>query len=177
MSTARFNGLRKPASHVVWFKHYGTWPRTRELDHRNGNHSDNRIENLREATRAENCCNLICPRNTSGERGVVMNREVKRWYVKVKSGRTIVHQPASHKISAIVAARLIRRTLHGEFAIDARHPICPVPAQAAPGQFISAAGGKAGGVPSQRPNAVPQGNHESAALRPAAESISTHPVS
>jgi hypothetical protein len=42
--------------HLVWLIHRGAWP-TRFIDHINGDPSDNRIENLREVTQAENIQN------------------------------------------------------------------------------------------------------------------------
>lgn len=45
------------AHRLAWYKTYGVFP-TKEIDHINGNRSDNRIENLREASRLENMHNL-----------------------------------------------------------------------------------------------------------------------
>jgi hypothetical protein len=45
------------AHRLAWYKTYGVFP-TNEIDHINGNRSDNRIENLREVTRLENMHNL-----------------------------------------------------------------------------------------------------------------------
>ena len=44
------------AHRLAWLHTYGCWPR-KEIDHINRVRSDNRIANLREATRAENCAN------------------------------------------------------------------------------------------------------------------------
>jgi 23S rRNA G2069 N7-methylase RlmK/C1962 C5-methylase RlmI len=124
MPTVHFMGMRKPRSHVIWFKNYGVWPKG-ELDHKDGNHNNDAISNLREATRQQNNFNRIDYRNTSGERGVVIDKAGHHWQVKVYARPIKIHANASHKISAIVAARLIRRVLHGEFAYENRpttHP-------------------------------------------------------
>lgn len=103
-------------SRLAWFQHYGEWP-TLEIDHKDRNPLNNEISNLRLATRCQQLWNTSRRiDNTSGERGVSCNITNKRWEIKVNAGPVKVHFAASHKISAILAARLIRRTLHGEFA-------------------------------------------------------------
>lgn len=54
--------------HVVWVWHKGYWPA--ELDHINGDKSDNRIENLREVTRSENNLNREHPWRPNTDTGL-----------------------------------------------------------------------------------------------------------
>lgn len=62
------------ASRLAWLYTHGDWPKN-EIDHINGNPSDNRIENLREATRSENGANrAIHKNNKSGFKGVTKKR-------------------------------------------------------------------------------------------------------
>lgn len=59
------------AHHIVWLMFRGAIPVGMEIDHINGNRSDNRIENLRLVTKAENARNRRLPvNNSSGEIGV-----------------------------------------------------------------------------------------------------------
>lgn len=69
----RVIGLRLPlpsmylAHRLAWLLTYGEWP-SGELDHRDGNKLDNRISNLRLATRNQNCSN-IAAYNRNGYKG------------------------------------------------------------------------------------------------------------
>lgn len=47
------------AHRLAWFYVHGVWP-VGDVDHMNGNRQDNRIANLREATRSLNMQNLHC---------------------------------------------------------------------------------------------------------------------
>ena len=56
---------------LAWWLHYGRWP-DGDLDHINGVRDDNRIANLREATRSQNMGNTPKRRtNKAGAKGVV----------------------------------------------------------------------------------------------------------
>ena len=60
--------------HIAWAIHTGMWP-TKELDHINGERGDNRIENLREASRTQNCQNRTKRRDTvCRSKGVTFNK-------------------------------------------------------------------------------------------------------
>lgn len=79
------------AHRLVWLWHYGTWP-AHQIDHKNGNRSDNRIENLREATAGENRQNTSDRKNNTGARGVYFHSgpgRVKRYSASIRlNGRT-----------------------------------------------------------------------------------------
>lgn len=60
-------------------------PARMETDHINGNRLDNRRENLRICTRAENSRNMKkSVRNTSGFKGVSWNKDTGNWKTKIK---------------------------------------------------------------------------------------------
>jgi len=69
------NRFRYRAHRLAWFYVYGVWPQN-DIDHRNCKRNDNRIENLRDVTTAENIQNQIVAhkRNRSGFLGVTERR-------------------------------------------------------------------------------------------------------
>lgn len=68
--------------------HHGEWP-TFHIDHINGNRSDNRIENIRVATVAENAQNRVAYTNSkSGLIGATKVKGYELWGAKiVKNGK------------------------------------------------------------------------------------------
>jgi hypothetical protein len=74
------------AHRLAWLYVHGEFPK-KELDHLNKIKVDNRIINLRLATRQENMQNISTPRSgtTSGFRGVSWSKLAKKWktYIKI----------------------------------------------------------------------------------------------
>ena len=58
------DGVRYQAHRLAWMYVHGEWP-DGEIDHINGDGSDNRIDNLRVVSRGENQQNLRAPHKTS----------------------------------------------------------------------------------------------------------------
>lgn len=67
---------------VAWLIVTGEWPEC-EIDHINGDPSDNRLDNLREATRAENCQNLAWSGNAAGAPGVSFCKANGLWHAQI----------------------------------------------------------------------------------------------
>lgn len=66
----RFRGKRRGAHWVIWLMHKGKFPDA-TIDHIDRNRSNNRIENLRLATRSQQQGNMALTKaNSSGARGV-----------------------------------------------------------------------------------------------------------
>lgn len=77
--------LRTPmkAHRAAWAIHYGEWPEG-QIDHINGNKSDNRIENLRDVDNATNGKNQRRrPNNKTGEQCINWFARDKKWWVKI----------------------------------------------------------------------------------------------
>jgi hypothetical protein len=71
------------AHRLAWAMHYGEIPENMQIDHINGDRSDNRISNLRLATHEENCRNSK-PRkhNKTGIKGV--RRMRSKWAARIR---------------------------------------------------------------------------------------------
>lgn len=78
-----FNGRPVYAHRLALFYQTGVWP-TATVDHINGVRSDNRLCNLREASRLENANGFraISKANTSGYTGVVFHKQRNRWHAR-----------------------------------------------------------------------------------------------
>lgn len=71
---------------IAWLHHHGEVPR--EVDHINGDRTDNRIANLREVSREENCRNSAKgSKNTSGHIGISWSKGMKAWDVRIRKER------------------------------------------------------------------------------------------
>lgn len=112
------SGKRYMAHRLAWLYVYGVWP-SKELDHINGIRDDNRIVNLREATRSENCRNRKKPvTNTSGLKGVTWHKAANKWAAQIKD------YAQKHKhlgtfdcpAAAHFAYQVASDKLHGDFA-------------------------------------------------------------
>lgn len=99
------HAVRVYAHHVVWCMHHGDWP-TQDIDHINWDRGDNRIENLRQLTHAQNCQNFKDrPLSSSGHRHISWAKERSQWVVKFKfdSSRRFIGR--FDTLDAAIAAR------------------------------------------------------------------------
>ncbi len=68
------------AHRIIYAMHHGVDPGEMQIDHANGDSTDNRIENLRLATSQQNNRNRrIASNNKSGVRGVCWCRSKRKW--------------------------------------------------------------------------------------------------
>lgn len=105
------------AHRLAWFYVYGVWPNS-DLDHINRVRSDNRLDNLRAASRAQNLLNVPNKYpNSLGVKGVRWFTRTRRWQARVK------HNGIQYNLGyfrnfgeAVARVRAKREELHGEFA-------------------------------------------------------------
>jgi len=113
----RIDGYSYAAHRLAWLYYYGEWPKV-ALDHINGNRRDNRIENLREATSAQNNWNRSTPRdNTSGHKGVYWDKHMGAWRVLIHVNYKKIYVGCSHNLGEAVEMRAAaERKYYGEFS-------------------------------------------------------------
>lgn len=71
------------AHRVIFLMHHGYMPEL--IDHIDGDTLNNRIENLRPATKSTNGMNRLKQKNnTSGYKGVYFSKERKKWIAQIK---------------------------------------------------------------------------------------------
>lgn len=80
----RIDGHKYHANRLAFFWMDGVWP-AGDVDHINGISSDNRLENLRDVTRAVNCQNRrrAHSNNESGLLGVSRDKRSGRWQSRI----------------------------------------------------------------------------------------------
>lgn len=101
----KIHGRRYYAHRLAWLSATGAWP-TAEIDHINGVRDDNRIANLREATRSQNRQNLHRTKSVSGVVGVTWNRFEGKWTAQLTSCGTIYRLGYFDNLDEAVKARL-----------------------------------------------------------------------
>lgn len=109
-----FGGRSYLVHRLIWVYHKGFW--AKELDHINRIRIDNRIENLRVATREENTANAaLRVDNSSGSRGV--HKQYGKWCarIQVENRRIFLGYFASFDAAACAYAQA-SIAYRGEFA-------------------------------------------------------------
>jgi hypothetical protein len=107
----------------AWFIVTGEWPPPKiDVEHKNGNRSDNRWQNLRLATRSQNNMNAdVRSDNLSGCRGVSWRADIGKWHARiVKGGRTSLLGNYDDLAEAIAARHVAERGEFGEFSVLSR---------------------------------------------------------
>lgn len=103
------------AHRIIFAIHHGWWPDI--VDHADGNHKNNRIENLRAATPSESARNCARP-NRSGIPGVAWNESCRKWQVQVRApGKARYRGVYDTLEEAAQVSERVRREAHGDFSV------------------------------------------------------------
>jgi hypothetical protein len=104
-------GVGKPKPHTVHRieaeAHLGPIPAGMDVDHINGDRSDNSLRNLRVVSTKDNCRNKTETNNAHGHRGILFrDRGIKKWSARIKSDDKVVHLGSFMTIEEAIKARL-----------------------------------------------------------------------
>lgn len=103
--------IKVTAHRVIWAMAYGYW--TDEIDHINGDKTDNRLANLRSVTRSQNSKNHpLSSSNTSGVTGVYYCGRTGKWRATVFSNGKRYHLGRYSSFDDAVEARKAAELLH-----------------------------------------------------------------
>jgi hypothetical protein len=101
------------AHRVIWLLIHGEWP-TADIDHKNGDRADNRLENLRSVVRAVNMKNVgRRSDNTSGVCGVYLRKKDGKWRARLGVNGRDIYLGAFISFDDAVAARKAAAREHG----------------------------------------------------------------
>jgi hypothetical protein len=90
--TVRYNNTKFKAHRIIWEMHFGVIPKGYEIDHIDHNRLNNKLENLRLATRSQNVRNTpITSKNKSGYKGVSWNKQMSKWVVQIRQNNMKKH--------------------------------------------------------------------------------------
>jgi hypothetical protein len=108
----KIDGRGFMAHRLAWALAHGRWP-AEDIDHINGQPADNRLANLREASRSQNCANRTNRGvGKSGIKGIQWHKANQKWIVAV--GKKYVGS-FSNIEDAQAAYRRVAEELYGQF--------------------------------------------------------------
>ncbi len=97
---------------VIWKYVHGTDPD--QIDHIDGDRSNNRVGNLRSVTPSENCrARGKYQTNTSGTPGVSWNRRDRKWYAFIHADGRMINLGMYGAKEAAISARQVAEHIHG----------------------------------------------------------------
>ena len=100
------DGVRYKAHRLAWLYEYGYFPEN-DLDHIDRIKTNNRIKNLREASRSCNMRNTGNQKNnTSGIKGICFDKANNKWESRIKVNRITKHLGRYKDFNDAVCARL-----------------------------------------------------------------------
>jgi len=106
------------AHRLAYYMYYGIDPLEKLVDHIDGDKANNKINNLRLATRSQNGMNRVslAINNTSGATGVVWNKRKKKWAARITIDRFQKHLGLfASKEDAIKSRREAETKYYGDF--------------------------------------------------------------
>lgn len=91
---------------LIWAWHYGAIPVGYEIDHLDHDKTNNRIENLRLATRMENARNMpLYSKSKSGCHGVRWREKYSTWEVSIRSNGALIYLGCFRNLLTAISVR------------------------------------------------------------------------
>ncbi|QVW27770.1 HNH endonuclease [Hafnia phage Pocis76] len=106
-------GVKTYAHRIVWVMFNGDIPDGVEIDHINHDRADNRIENLRLVSRAENLKNKGVIKSSSGEMGVYWSNAAQKWEAAINVNGKKKYLGLFNSVESAKAARMEANRLYG----------------------------------------------------------------
>jgi hypothetical protein len=101
------------AHRIAWALTHGAWP-TDQIDHIDGDPSNNRISNLRDVSNAENGRNQkLRVDSSTGVTGVYWHKASGKWHASIYAGERQIHLGLHENKADAVAARKAAEKLYG----------------------------------------------------------------
>ncbi len=116
------NGKLYLAQRLAYYMYHGVDPLNSDVDHIDRNALNNKISNLRLATRTENARNQkLAKSNISGKTGVHWHKTAKRWIAGIKINYKYKHLGRFVKKEDAIQARIeAEKKYFGEFRADSQ---------------------------------------------------------
>ncbi|MBC3948337.1 HNH endonuclease [Pseudomonas folii] len=114
-------GKPYPAHRLAWLYMTGEWP-AQDIDHIDGDRSNNAWNNLREANANTNGWNKkVLKTNKAGIKGLTQHKETGRWQARFEANSVVWSAMFATKSEAEKEMRAKREEIHGEFANHGQH--------------------------------------------------------
>lgn len=119
----KYKGECWSCQRIIWLLAFREDPGTLQIDHIDRNKQNNKIENLRLATRASNChnrqlCKAIKDKMTSKHKGVYWHKPRKRWRARIVfEGKAIELGRFKNEVDAAKAYDKAAKELFKAFAV------------------------------------------------------------
>lgn len=115
-------GKNYSAQLLVWLYVHGRFSEL-QIDHRDGDKTNNLLSNLREAKPSQNSMNAaLSAANKSGVKGVSFCNTTKKWLAQIDSGGKVAYRKSFKNLEdAEREIKKARENLHGEFCNHGVH--------------------------------------------------------